>query len=133
MVRQTLADDILGKLKSAGIKVYSLSLGGLPVLGIWELLGELDESFSLDGHGFSVSEDGSFSGYQYSEVAEGDSQIKLGGHKVSPQAVLPYALAFQLFLHDRLEPVKTENEAVDLAFMRFLDDSGLKKAASVFM
>jgi hypothetical protein len=133
VVRKTLAVDILGKLKSAGLKVYALSLGGLPVLGIWDMLGEMRESFSADGHHFSVSGEGGFSGYLYAETEEGENKVKLAGDKVAPQAVLPYALAFQLFLHDRVEMVKAENEGIDLAFVTFLEDSGLKKAASVFI
>lgn len=133
IVRKSLADDLLGKLKAAGLKVYALSLGGLPVVGIWDLLGETDGGFSADGHVFSVAEDGSFSGYGHTAVQAGESKVALGKNKVASRCILPYALAFQLFLHDRVEMVKADNERVDLVFSTFLEDSGLKKMASVFV
>ncbi|MGN8055112.1 hypothetical protein ACTJKN_02490 [Pedobacter sp. 22163] len=133
IVRKSLADDLLGKLKSAGLKVYALSLGGLPLVGIWGMLGETDAGFSVDGHVFSVAADGSFLGYGYSEAQAGESKVSLGGNSVASRSVLPYALAFQLFLHDRVELVKAENEEADLAFVAFLEDSGLKKMISVFI
>lgn len=133
IVRKSLADDLLGKLKAAGLKVYALSLGGLPILGIWDMLGETDAGFSADGHVFSVAADGNFSGYAYIEARAGEGKVALGENKVASRSVLPYALAFQLFLHNRVEMVKAENEQADLAFVSFLEDSGLKKMASVFI
>jgi len=133
IVRKSLADDLLGKLKSGGLKVYAMSLGGLPLVGIWGMLGETNAGLSTDGHVFSVAEDGSFSGYAYTEARAVESEVALGGNKVVSRSVLPYALAFQLFLHDRVEMVKADNEKVDLAFGAFLEDSGLKKMASIFV
>ncbi|QDW25192.1 hypothetical protein FFJ24_010365 [Pedobacter sp. KBS0701] len=133
IVRKSLADDLSGKLRSAGLKIYTLSLGGLPIVGIWNLLGETNAGFSVDGHVFSVAGDGSFSGYGNTESRPGKSKVALGGNQVASQSVLPYALAFQLFLHDRVERVKADNKEVDLAFGAFLEDSGLKKMASVFI
>ncbi len=133
IVRKPLADDLLGKFKSAGIKVYALSLGGLPLVAIWGMLGEMNESFSVDGHDFSVTENGAFSAYRYTGAIGERTKVKLGGNSVATAAVLPYALAFQLFLHDRVEPINAEHEAVDRAFSSFLEESGLKKAASVFI
>lgn len=133
IARKSLADDLLGKLRLAGLKVYALSLGGLPLVGIWDMLGEMHEGFSVEGHVFSTAENGSFSGYRYTASPGERSKVKLGGNSVAIGAVLPYALAFQLFLHDRIEKIKAENEEVDRSFSSFLEESGLKKTVSVFI
>jgi len=87
----------------------------------------------LGGHAFTATQEGAFSGYGYNEVQQGPDKIKLAGNKFSSSAVLPYALAFQLFLHDRVEWIKTDCEDIDQAFSRHLDEAAVKKTASIFL
>ncbi|MGM9475198.1 hypothetical protein ACS5PU_02165 [Pedobacter sp. GSP4] len=133
IVRKSQADDILGKLKAAGMRVYSLSLGGLAITGIWEMITEKGTDFQVDGHLFQVSEMGALGGYLYTGTHSEEVDFALGGGKVPSYALLPYALAFQLFLHDRVELVKTDHENVDQAFHAFLGNHALRKTASVFI
>ncbi|MDQ0638341.1 hypothetical protein QF042_001906 [Pedobacter sp. W3I1] len=133
IIRQTLADDILGKLKSSGLNVYALSLGGLPVISIWELLSGTGEGFSANGHKFEVSPEGGLIGYRYLEGEQNTGNLKLGDTKLASALLVPYALAFQLFLYEKLSVVKVENEQVDHRFKDFLEFSKLKKTAGIFV
>lgn len=133
IVRKTLAEDMLNKLCLAGLKVYALSLGGLPVAGIWGMLEGTEDGLNIDGHSFRGFQDGRFSGYEYTQGENGSDKVVLGGNKVSASAILPYALAFQLFLHDRVEVVKADCRDVDQAFHGFLQDLGIKKTVKVFI
>jgi len=133
IVRQAFVDDIVGKLQSAGLNVYMLSLGALPVISIWELLSGAGEGFSANGHQFEVAVEGNLIAYRYGEGAEDKGSLKLGNTKLKSPLLVPYALAFQLFLHDKLAVVKVENEQVDNRFEDFLEFSKLKKTAGIFI
>ena len=133
IIRKTLADDIIGKLQSSGLNVYALSLGGLPVISIWELLSGTGEGFSANGHKFEVSPEGHLTGYRYLEGEQNTGNLKLGDTKLASALLVPYALAFQLFLHDKLAVVKVENDQVDHRFKDFLEFSKLKKTAGIFV
>jgi hypothetical protein len=133
IIRKTLADDIIGKLQSSGLNVYALSLGGLPVISIWELLSGTGEGFSANGHKFETSPEGHLTGYRYLEGEQNSGNLKLGDTKFASALLVPYALAFQLFLHDKLAIVKVENEQVDHRFKDFLESSKLKKTAGFFV
>ncbi|NII83274.1 MULTISPECIES: hypothetical protein [unclassified Pedobacter] len=133
IVRQTFVDDIVAKLQSSGLNVYMLSLGALPVISIWELLSGAGEGFSANGHQFEVAVEGNLIAYRYGEGAEDKGSLKLGNTKLKSTLLVPYALAFQLFLHDKLAVVKVENEQVDNRFEDFLEFSKLKKTAGIFI
>ncbi|MBO9675248.1 MAG: hypothetical protein J7577_17505 [Sphingobacteriaceae bacterium] len=133
IVRQTFVDDIVGKLQSSGLNVYMLSLGALPVISIWELLSGAREGFSVNGHQFEVSAEGNITEYRYQEGTEDKGSLKLGNTKLKSKLLVPYALAFQLFLHDKLSVIKVENEQVDQRFKDFLERSKLKKTAGIFV
>ncbi|KIA95223.1 hypothetical protein OC25_07885 [Pedobacter kyungheensis] len=133
IIRQNLADDIVGKLQSAGLQVYALSLGALPVISIWELLSATGNGFSANGHQFEVDEAGTLSGYRYAEGTESNGNLKLGDTKIKPALLVPYALAFQLFLHQKLLVIKADDEQVDNRFKDFLERSKLKKTAGIFV
>lgn len=133
IIRQTLADDMVGKLQTAGLQVYALSLGALPVISIWELLSVPDSGFTANGHQFDVDEKGAIAGYRYTEGIESTGNLKLGDTKLKPALLLPYALAFQLFLHDQLSIIKADHTQVDHRFKDFLEQSKLKKTAGIFI
>ncbi|MEH3112282.1 hypothetical protein [Pedobacter terrae] len=133
IIRQTLADDMVGKLQTAGLQVYALSLGALPVISIWELLSATGNGFSANGHQFEVDESGILSGYRYAEGTENNRNLKLGETRLKPALLLPYALAFQLFLHDKLLVIKADDTQVDKRFRDFLEQSKLKKIAGIFI
>jgi hypothetical protein len=133
IIRQTLADDIVGKLQTAGLQVYTLSLGALPVISIWELLSGTVGGFAANGHQFDVDEAGALSGYRYTEGTENIGNLKLGDTKLKPALLVPYALAFQLFLHEKLFVIKADDTQVDNRFRDFLELSKLKKTAGIFV
>lgn len=133
IIRQNLADDIVGKLQTAGLQVYALSLGALPVISIWELLSATGNGFSANGHQFEVDEAGTLSGYRYAEGSENNGNLKLGDTKIKPALLVPYALAFQLFLHEKLLVIKADDAQVDNHFKDFLERSKLKKTAGIFV
>lgn len=133
IIRRAVADDIVGKLQSAGLNVYMLSLGGLPVISIWELLSGTAEGFSASGHQFEVTPEGNLTAYRYQETSADNGSLKLGNSKLKPALLVPYALAFQLFLHEKLSSVKVENDQVDKRFKDFLEFSKLKKTAGIFV
>ncbi|RQO65406.1 hypothetical protein DBR40_23935 [Pedobacter sp. KBW01] len=133
IIRKSLADDMVGKLQTAGVHVYALSLGALPVISIWKLLSGTDEGFSASGHQFNVDQAGALSGYRYAEGTENIGNLKLGDTKLKPALLVPYALAFQLFLHGKLLAIKADDTQVDNRFKDFLELSKLKKKAGIFV
>jgi len=133
IIRQTLADDMVLKLQTAGLQVYALSLGALPVISIWELLSVPGAGFTANGHQFDVDERSAIAGYRYAEGTEDAGNLKLGDTKLKPALLLPYALAFQLFLHDKLSVIKADHTQVDHRFKDFLEQSKLKKTAGIFI
>jgi len=133
IIRQALADDMVGKLQTAGLQVYALSLGALPVISIWELLSVPGGGFTANGHQFEGDETGAIAGYRYAEGTEDAENLKLGDTKLKPALLLPYALAFQLFLHDKLLVIKADDTQVDNRFKDFLEQSKLKKTTGIFV
>lgn len=133
LVRRTLADDLLGKLKSAGIPIYTLSLGGLAMVSIWELIEQNTQNLNFMGHCFEVSEKGEPRQYKYIQSESGPEKLKLAGVSVASVLVLPYALAFQLFMHNQITPVIAEHEGLNLDLKNFLENARLKRTGAIFV
>ncbi|NTE04320.1 hypothetical protein G6M26_06415 [Agrobacterium tumefaciens] len=133
LVRRTLADDLLGKFKTAGIPVYALSLGGLAVVSIWELMERTPPKLSFAGHCFDVSEVGVPLGYKYSQTEKGPEKLKLAGVAIASALVLPYALAFQLFMHGQMIAVVTDHDGLAFDLKNILENARLKKIGSSFV
>ncbi|OWK68714.1 hypothetical protein [Pedobacter sp. AJM] len=133
LVRRTLADDLLGKLKSAGLPIYMLALGGLALVSIWELIEQKEQMLDLMGHCFEVSERKEPQGYKYIQSEGGAEKVKLAGITISSVLVLPYALAFQLFMYGKIRPVTAEHEGLALDLKNFLENAGLKRTGTIFV
>lgn len=128
-----MADDLLGKFKSAGIPVYALSLGGLAIVSIWELVERTPPKLNFVGHCFDVSEVGVLLGYKYNQTEKGPDELKLAGVAIASSLVLPYALAFQLFMHSQIIPVVTDHEGLAFDLKNITENARLKKIGASFV
>lgn len=133
LVRRTFADDLLGKLRSAGIPVYLLALGGLAVVSIWDSIEHKEKRLSLGGHIFEISTDLRPLAYQYLQEDVAPEKIKFAGAELSTALALPYALAFQLFMHGQIMPVSTEHEGLTADLNAFLENAKLKRIGAYFV
>ena len=133
VVRRTFADDILGKLKSAGLNVFLLGLGGLSVLSIWELIENEGQKLAFCGHHFERSASLKPVSYKFVQEEAGVEELKLAGTKIASSLALPYALAFQLYMKGQINTIITEHEGLALELGNFLENAKLKRSSSLFM
>lgn len=133
VVRRPFADDILGKLKFAGLNVFLLGLGGLSVLSIWELIENEDQKLVFCGHYFEQSLTSKPVSYKYVQDEESIEKVKFGGAEIASPLVLPYALAFQLSMIGQINPIMAGHEGLAIDLDNFLENAKLKRMGSLFV
>jgi hypothetical protein len=133
LVRRSFADDILGKLKFAGLKVFILGLGGLSVVSIWGLLDNKAPHLSFCGHQFEQSSHLKPAAYKFGQYEDKVEKVKLANAEIASPLVVPYALAFQLFMTEQLTPIAAAHEGLALSLGNFLENAKLKRMGSLFV
>jgi len=133
IIRKTQVDDLLEKLKRAGLKIYSLSLGAIGTNLIWPQLNIYANEIQFDGHQFNLNEQKQFLTYQYKAEFNSKFPVKIEQEVIDERNVLAYASAFQLLLHEKITPVIADVDAVNNDFSNFLAHAKLKKNALRFL
>lgn len=132
IARKDWVQELLEKLKRAGIEVCRLSFGGVVALHILPQLNVYGEEVQLDGHQF-VMTGKSFQSYAYKAEAKSAFPLKVGQQAIDEEMVLAYAAAFQLLLSDKLAPIVAEVPAVNDGFDQLVGTALWKKRALIFL
>lgn len=132
IARKDWVQELLEKLKRAGIEVCRLSFGGVVALHILPQLNVYGEEVQLDGHQF-VMMGKSFQSYAYKAEAKSAFPLKVGQQAIDEEMVLAYAAAFQLLLSDKLAPIVAEVPAVNNGFDQLVGTALWKKRALIFL
>jgi hypothetical protein len=133
IMRKQIVDELLDKLKRAGLKIYMLGFGGLVINHIWSQLNIYDTAIQIDHHSFTLNGNKEFLSYAYGEATKNEYPIKLGQEVVAEELIVAYASAFQLMLHDQLATVFADVPAVNDSFSETLANERLKKKGLVFL
>lgn len=126
IARKDWVQELLEKLKRAGIEVCRLSFGGVVALHILPQLNVYGEEVQLDGHQF-VMTGKSFQSYAYKAEVKSAFPLKVGQQAIDEEMVLAYAAAFQLLLSDKLAPIVAEVPAVNDGFDQLVGTALWKK------
>ncbi len=132
IARKDWVQELLEKLKRAGVEVCRLSFGGVVALHILPQLNVYGEEVQLDGHQF-VMTGKSFQSYAYKAEAKSPFPLKVGQQAIDEEMVLAYAAAFQLLLSDKLAPIVAEVPAVNDGFDQLVGTALWKKRALIFL
>ncbi len=133
VIRKQGVDELLDKLDRAGLKVYMLSLGGIVTAPIWPQLNIYSTEMHFAGHGFVLTAERHFMSYSAEAGLKNDFQVKIEQELIPEEHIVAYASAFQLILHQKLNPILANAENVNHAFADFLGNAALKKKALLFL
>jgi len=133
IVRKSIVDELLEKFTRAGMKIYSISLGGMVSFHIWNHLQPKEDVLLFGNHSFNLSQDGLFLSYKYSQLESEDSSDISKMNNLNTHQVLAYASAVQLFLHDRVDLIQAEIVSIENVFINFIETQKLKKSAMFFL
>jgi Tfp pilus assembly protein PilN len=133
IMRKEGVDELLEKLRRAGLKIYMFSLGGMPTVHIWPQLNFYGTTLQYAGHGFVLTEERHFVSYSTDVNLKSPFPIKIEQEPIPEENLLAYASAFQLILHDKLQPITANVESVEEEFATYLANAQLKKKAIFFL
>ncbi|MCJ0743677.1 PilN domain-containing protein [Pedobacter montanisoli] len=133
IIRKEGVDELLDKLKLAGLKIYTVSLGAIHSVHIWPQLNLYGNSLHYDGHAFELDEKRNFIGYKIDQEARNSFPLKLGQEPITEKSVVAYAAAFQLLLHQKLQMVIADVASVNTAFIKEQFNTKLKQRALWFL
>lgn len=133
IMRRQIIDELLDKLKRAGLKIYKLGFGGLAINHIWSQLNIYDTSIQIDSHSFTLDGNKQVLSYSYGVGDRNEFPIKIGQEVLAEEFIVAYASAFQLMLHDKLDAVVANVTEINQGFSSFLVNEKLKKRGLVFL
>lgn len=134
IIRKEMVDDLLSKMKNSGLKVFTLSLGGLVTAPIWSQLNSYDASeIKFDGHVFSLNEAKTLMAYKYDNSAQSKFPLKIAEEPIAEENVIAYASAFQLMMHQQLNLIQADVTYINSSFADFISINQLKKKAMIFL
>ncbi|MBB2145776.1 hypothetical protein GM921_09780 [Pedobacter sp. LMG 31464] len=133
IIRKQVIDELLGKCKGAGLRVFALSLGGIVTAPIWSQLNCYGRELQFDGHVFDTSTEGQFKSYRMGANVKARFLLKLEQEPIVEEHVLAYASAFQLILHEKLSLIVADVDSVHQEFSAFLENASLKKKVLLFL
>jgi len=130
-IRKEIADPILAALRKHGAQVLVFSLGPFVLEQVIPLLNSYGDQLNFDGHQVLLTEEKSWSDYNYTAGAGTEFEIKIDIEPIPQQFLLAYAAAFQLILNERLELINVSDQQIEqdltelLARLRFRRNGGL--------
>lgn len=133
IIRKEVVDELLAKLKPAGLKIFTLSLGGVVSVPILAQLNSYDSEIQFDGHLFSLTAAKEWISYKYDATIKNKFPIKIGEEPIPEENIVAYAAAFQLLLHQQLVLIKADVTSVNTGFADFITNHKLKKKALIFL
>lgn len=126
VIRKVEADRWIDQLNELGYKPLMLSLGPFLVENVISQLNIYEGDFSFNGHVIARNEKAEWANYKYSEGSKALSELKIASEKIDEKLIVPYAVAFQLVLVNKIEPVKAWVDSLELALTKRLSDNKIK-------
>lgn len=133
IIRKEGVDELLDKLKLAGLKIYSISLGAVHSVHIWPQLNSYGNNLHYGGHAFELDEKRNFISYKIDHDIKNSFPLKLGQEVITENNIVAYAAAFQLLLNQKLQMVIADVTHVNTAFVKEQFNAKLKQRALWFL
>ena len=108
VIRKTEADRLLEAFSKAGFTPVMLSLGPFPVENIQDQLNSYGEDLIFNGHHIRRDEQREWLSYSYKTDLAAPFPLKADMEVLQDRMVLPYAVAFQVVLGNKIDPVSSE-------------------------
>ena len=133
IIRRSLANQVLSTFASAGLNVFSLSLGASVTSVLWSLFDRKQQKIRFFGHHFEFDEKGILIFYSNVPPILSVSTIKVGEQVLMEGYVVCYATAFQLLLQDKVELLLAEVRDINEKLVDFNQTNSLKKKGFTFL
>ncbi|TCC97715.1 PilN domain-containing protein [Pedobacter hiemivivus] len=112
IVRREIADAVMAVFKKQGAEVLMLSLGPFATDQVIPQLNSYGDTLKFDGHQVVLNEAKEWIDYSYAAGTNAGFPLKIDIETIPEEFLLAYAAAFQLILHDRLDVVEVEADAI---------------------
>jgi Tfp pilus assembly protein PilN len=133
VIRKVEADKLLDAFVSAGFKPVMLSLGPFPADVILNQLNNYGEDFIFNGHQIKYNENQEWLSYNYKAGIIAQFPVKADMETLLERMILPYAVAFQVLLTQKIEPVCVEVPVLRSNLTGLLDAIKLKVTGAVIL
>ncbi|RYE25521.1 MAG: hypothetical protein EOP51_03900 [Sphingobacteriales bacterium] len=127
IIRNSIAEGLINTMKRSGLNLLMVSLGAMSSVSIWEQLNSYGSDLIFDGHHFEIGDKREWLSYKYDSSSKHEFQLKIGQQIIDEKSVLAYANAFQLILHQELEPIRAEVEEINIELLTFTQNQKLQK------
>lgn len=132
IARRNVVDELLDRLKRAGLQIYSVSLGGPLAIHVLSQLNSYGDEVVFNGHQFLLTGK-QFQSYHFKADLKSKFPIKIGEETIAEELIIAYAAAFQLMLHEKLSMIVANIEGVNAHFERLISNQGWKKRILIFL
>lgn len=126
VIRKAEADKWTGQLKAYGFTPVMLSLGPFPVQNIVPQLNIYDNDIIFNGYIIKRDDQMEWTSCKYDTSALAPFPLKLEPESIDEKLLVPYAVAFQVVLAHKIEPIRAEVPALEAAFQNLADEKKLK-------
>lgn len=113
IIRRTEAEKYIDIVRKQGFVVMMLSLGPFPVINVLDQLNNYDDELIFNGHSIRFDHEKKWINYTYNEGAKAHYSLKIDVNTIAEPILIPYAIAFQFLLFNKLQPVVAQISELD--------------------
>jgi hypothetical protein len=133
LIRRNEADKWTGLLSALGFCPLELSAGAFPVSHLLSQMNVYEQELKFGGFRLTWDEQGNWTNYESSDDYQSGFPLKIGNEKIAEHLLIPYAVAFQLLLSQKVNPVRLENTVINIKHRSAVDDRKWKVNGGVFL
>lgn len=108
VIRKSEADRWINQITESGYVPFMLSLGPFPVQNIIPQLNIYGNAIVFGGHSITRNDTSAWESYHFDENASAPFPIKAESEVIPEKLLIPYAVAFQLILHDKVNLINAD-------------------------
>jgi Tfp pilus assembly protein PilN len=131
IIRKSEADKWIGQLIKHGFTPLILSLGAFPIESVLQQLNVYDSEFIFDGHIIQFNEQHNWVSSKYNASAVTTFPLKIESEAIDEKLLLPYAVAFQTVLADRLNLIHANVDQLDAKFQNTIANKKIRAKALI--
>ena len=126
VIRKSEADRWINQIIESGYVPLMLSLGPFPVQNIILQLNIYGNAIIFDGHSIVRNETTAWVNYHYDKTENAPFPIKAESEVLPEKLLIPYAVAFQLILQDKINLIIADVPELTNSFIKQVNDKKFK-------
>ncbi|RYZ88696.1 MAG: hypothetical protein EOP04_08715 [Proteobacteria bacterium] len=133
LVRKAEADKWIQQLTDLGFIPVMLSIGPFPVANIIAQLNIYGSELIFDNHRIRCNEHSEWISYKFDKANIAPFPVKLESEIINEKLVISYAIAFQIVLYAKINPIEAAVPSLESNLQNTLSDKKIKVKGSIIL